>query len=291
MGTLNVLDHFARVLIDYGATHSVISHKFAQTFQPHPTSLSYELEFSMPRGEICYVSWENQGCPILVEDVVMSVSLVFLDIVDFDVILGMDWLHYNRAKLDCYDKVVTFHRPNMHIVTFVGERSGLKHGVITAMRARRLFSKGCQGYLAHVVLTEDITASMEDVRVVRHFLDVFPEDLPGLPPDREAIDLLPGTNPISLTPYRMALAELKELKTQLQELVDKGFIQPSTSPWRAPVLFVRKQDGTLRLCIDYRQLNRVTIKNCYPLPRIDDLFDKLRGACVFSKIDLRSGYY
>ncbi|KAB2607777.1 S ribonuclease [Pyrus ussuriensis x Pyrus communis] len=135
---------------------------------------------------------------------------------------------------------------------------------------------------------------VEDVRVVRHFPDVFPEDLPGLPPDRDmefTIELLPGTNPISLTPYRMAPVELRELKVQLQELVDKGFIQPSTSPWGAPVLFVRKKDGTLRLCIDYRQLNRVTIKNRYPLPRIDDLFDQLRGACVFSKIDLRSGYY
>ncbi|KAB2631036.1 S ribonuclease [Pyrus ussuriensis x Pyrus communis] len=135
---------------------------------------------------------------------------------------------------------------------------------------------------------------VEDVRVVRHFPDVFPEDLPGLPPDRDVeftIELLPGTNPISLTPYRMAPAELRELKVQLQELVDKGFIQPSTSPWGAPVLFVRKKDGTLRLCIDYRQLNRVTIKNRYPLPRIDDLFDQLRGACVFSKIDLRSSYY
>ena len=121
----------------------------------------------------------------------------------------------------------------MPIVTFVGERSGLKHGVITAMKAKRLLSKGCQGYLAHVVLTEETTTSVEDVGVVRHFLDVFPEDLPGLPPDREVeftIDLLPGTNPISLTPYRMAPAELRELKTQLQELVDKGFLFSQVLP-------------------------------------------------------------
>src|SRR5262249_38028824 len=105
------------------------------------------------------------------------------------------------------------------------------------------------------------------------------------------IELLPGTNPISITPYRMAPIELKELKVQLQDLLDKGFIRPSSSPWGAPVLFVKKKDGSLRLCIDYRQLNRVTVKNKYPLPRIDDLFDQLQGASHFSKIDLRSGYH
>ncbi|XP_070667994.1 uncharacterized protein [Malus domestica] len=135
---------------------------------------------------------------------------------------GMDWLHYNRARLDCYEKVVTFHRSGMPTVMFVGERSGLKHGVIIAMRARRLLSKGCKGYLVHVVLSEETTASVEDVGVVRHFLYVFPEELPDLPLDHEVeftIDLLPGTNPISLTLYRMAIAELRELKTQLQELL------------------------------------------------------------------------
>ena len=144
-------------------------------------------------------------------------------------------------------------------------------------------------------MLNDTTPSIEEeVRVIRHFLDVFPDDLPGLPPDRDVeftIDLLPGTDPISLTPNRIASAELTELKIQLHELIDKGFIQPSVFPWGAPVLFVQKKDRTLRLCIDYRQLNWVTIKNCYPLPRIDDLFDQLRGACVFLKIDLRSGYY
>ena len=117
---------------------------------------------------------------------------------------------------------------------------------------------------------------------------------PGLPPEREIdfpIDLVPSTAPISLPPYRMAPAELKELKTKLQEMVDRGFIRPSISPWGAPVLFMKKKDDTWRLCIDYRQLNKVTIRNKYPLPRIDDLFDQLQGTKVFSKIDLRSGYH
>jgi hypothetical protein len=129
---------------------------------------------------------------------------------------------------------------------------------------------------------------------VRDFVDVFLEELPGLPPDREiefTIDLLPGTGPISKAPYRMAPLELKELKEQLQELLDRGFIHPSVSPWGAPVLFVKKKDESMRLCIDYRELNKVTVKNRYPLPRIDDLFDQLHSSQVFSKIDLRSGYH
>ena len=105
------------------------------------------------------------------------------------------------------------------------------------------------------------------------------------------IDLEPGTRPISIPPYRMSPSELRELKAQLQELLSKGFIRPSASPWGAPILFVKKKDGSFRMCIDYRQLNKVTVKNKYPLPRIVDLCDQLLGACTFSKIDLRSGYH
>ena len=136
--------------------------------------------------------------------------------------------------------------------------------------------------------------SVSDIPTVSDFPDVFPEELPGLPPHREiefAIDVVPCATPASITPYKMAPLELKELKLQLQELLEKGFIRPSVSPWGAPVLFVKKKDGTLRLCIDYRQLNKLTIKNKYPLPRIDDLFDQLKGASIFSKIDLRSRYH
>ena len=126
------------------------------------------------------------------------------------------------------------------------------------------------------------------------FLDVFPDDIVGLPPEREVkftIDLIPGTEPISIPPYRMAPTELRVLKAQLKELLSKGFIQPSISPLGAPVLFVKKKDESLQLFIDYRKLNKVTIRNQYPLPRIDELFDQLQGSRVYSKIDLRSGYH
>ena len=132
------------------------------------------------------------------------------------------------------------------------------------------------------------------IRIVGEFPDVFPEELPGMPPDRDiefVIDLVPGTAPIYKRPYKMDANQLAELKEQLQELLDKGFIRPSSSPWGAPVIFVPKKDGTQRLCVDYRALNDVTIKNKYPLPDIQGLFDQLRGAHFFSKIDLRSGYH
>jgi hypothetical protein len=130
--------------------------------------------------------------------------------------------------------------------------------------------------------------------MVNEFSDVFPKELPGMPSDRDiefVIELKPGTTPIYKTPFRMITPELAELKEHIRELLEKGFIRPSSSPWGAPVIFVSKKDGTQRLCVDYHALNEVTVKNKYPLPRIDDLFDQLRGACVFSKINLRSGYH
>jgi hypothetical protein len=139
----------------------------------------------------------------------------------------------------------------------------------------------------------DVTSTL-DIRTVSEYPDVFPEELPGMPPDREiefVIELVPGAAPIFKRPYRMAANQLVELKEQLQELLDIGYIRPSSSPWGSPVIFVLKKGGTQRMCVDYHSLNEVTIKNMYPLPRIDDLFDQLKGACVFSKIDLRSGYH
>ncbi|GJR02244.1 putative reverse transcriptase domain-containing protein [Tanacetum coccineum] len=135
---------------------------------------------------------------------------------------------------------------------------------------------------------------LEDILVVREFLEVFLEDLPGLPPVRQVefqINLIPGATPVARAPYRLAPSEMQELSDQLQELSDRGFIRPSTSPWGAPILFVKKKDVYFRMCIDYRELNKLTIKNRYPLPRIDDLFDQLQCLSVYSNIDLRSGYH
>ncbi|GKF32139.1 putative reverse transcriptase domain-containing protein, partial [Tanacetum coccineum] len=147
-------------------------------------------------------------------------------------------------------------------------------------------------YHAVIVCAEKIVRIPfgDEILIVRE----FPEDLPGIPPTRQVefrIDLVPDATPVARAPYRLAPSEMKELTMQLHELTDKGFIRLSSSPWGAPVLFVKKKDGSMRLCIDYRELNKLTVKNRYPLPRIDDLFDQLQGSSIYSKIDLRSGYH
>ncbi|KAL0539586.1 hypothetical protein IC582_023802 [Cucumis melo] len=293
-GTLPVLGHYALVLFDSGSSHSFISSAFVSHARLEVEPLYQILSVSTPSGE-CMLSKEKvKACQIEIAGHVIEVTLIVLDMLDFDVILGMDWWAANHASIDCSRKEVTFNPPSMASFKFKGGGSKSLPQVISAIRASKLLSQGTWGILASVVDTREADVSLSSEPVVRDYPDVFPEELPGLPPHREvefAIELEPGTVPISRAPYRMAPAELKELKVQLQELLDKGFIRPSVSPWGAPVLFVKKKDGSMRLCIDYRELNKVTVKNRYPLPRIDDLFDQLQGATVFSKIDLRSGYH
>ncbi|KAL0544043.1 hypothetical protein IC582_019154 [Cucumis melo] len=293
-GTLPVLGHYALVLFDSGSSHSFISSAFVSHARLEVEPLHHVLSVSTPSGE-CMLSKEKvKACQIEIAGHVIEVTLIVLDMLDFDVILGMDWLAANHASIDCSRKEVTFNPPSLASFKFKGGGSKSLPQVISAIRASKLLSQGTWGILASVVDTREADVSLSSEPVVRDYPDVFPEELPGLPPHREvefAIELELGTVPISRAPYRMAPAELKELKVQLQELLDKGFIRPSVSPWGAPVLFVKKKDGSMRLCIDYRELNKVTVKNRYPLPRIDDLFDQLQGATVFSKIDLRSGYH
>ncbi|GJX42238.1 putative reverse transcriptase domain-containing protein [Tanacetum coccineum] len=200
----------------------------------------------------------------------------------FDVIIGMDWLVKHDVIIICGKKVVRIPYGNKTLIV-EGDKGGSRLKIISCIKARKYVEQGCHLFLAHVTKKKSKEKRMEDVPVIRDFPEVFLEKLPGLPPPRQVefrIDLVPGAAPVTRAPYRLALSEMKELSVQLQELLEKGYIHLSSSPWGAPVLFVRKKDGSFRMCIDYRELNKLTIKNHYPLPRIDYLFDQLQGSSV-----------
>ncbi|GJX90416.1 putative reverse transcriptase domain-containing protein [Tanacetum coccineum] len=219
----------------------------------------------------------------------------------FDAIISTDWLAKYQAIIVCAEKIVRIPWRNKTLIIHGdGSNQGnvTRLNIISCTKTQKYMEKGFPIFLAHVTAKEVEDKSekkrLEDVPIVKDFPYVFPEDLPGLPPTRQVefqIDLVPGAAPVARAPYRLAPSEMKELSEQLKELSDKGFIRPSSSPWGAPVLFVKKKDGSFRMCIDYRELNKLTVKNRYPLPRIDDLFDQLQGSSVYSKIDLRSGYH
>jgi hypothetical protein len=199
--------------------------------------------------------------------------MIILQNQDIDIILGMNWMYQRGAIIDALHRTIRLNLPDKK-----------SHLLIQLPIPKRTVERICATSVKEIC----------DITVVREFPDVFPDDLPVLPPDKEVefvIDLKPGTAPISRRAYKIPPNKLAELKVQLQELLKKGFIKPSSSLWEYPALFVKKKDQTLRMCVDYRPLNEVTIKNKYPLPRIDILFDQLAGAKVFSKIDLRSGYH
>jgi hypothetical protein len=210
--------------------------------------------------------------PIQLGSHIVKTTLLVLGLENVDIILGANWMTLHQVVLDVASRIV--------------EINSLFCGNFTLILPSQGSTQSCA-----LSMTE---LPLKKIPVVCEYADVFPDELLGMPPDRDiefTIELQPGTTPISKRPYRMPPTELAELKKQLQELLDKGFIRPSTSPWGCPALFVKKKDESLRLCIDYRPLNALTIKNKYPLPRIDVLFDQLVGAKVFSKTDLRSGYH
>lgn len=292
-GILPILTHPAYVLFDSGASLSFVSMVFVKKLKfSEPETCS--LPIALATGEIIACKVLYKDCPIEFCGVELLVDLIGLDMKEFDVILGMDWLSKYHARIDCRDQKVSIREPTGNWLAYKGVtvKPGVK--IVSTMRMRSYLRKGYEVFLCSVMDASKSEPDLSQIPIVREYPDVFPDEIPGMPPHRVidfCIDLVPGAAPISKAPYRMAPAELKELKSQLEELLNKGYIRPSVSPWGAPVLFVKKKDGTMRLCIDYRELNKVTIKNRYPLPRIDDLFDQLKGARIFSKIDLRSGYH
>ncbi|KAG7594042.1 Zinc finger CCHC-type [Arabidopsis thaliana x Arabidopsis arenosa] len=276
-----------------GATHCFVSPEMV-------TKGGFEKErntkYGMVRaadGQVMYPFGIVRDISVVVNGVDMPTDLIIVKLKKHDVILGMDWLGKYKAHIDCHRGRIQFEREE-GMLKFQGIRTTSGSLVISAIQAERMLEKGCEAYIATITTNEvGANAELKDIPIANEFTDVF-EAVRGLPPDRSdpfTIELEPGTTPISKAPYRMAPAEMAELKKQLEELLDKGFIRPSSSPWGAPVLFVKKKDGSFRLCIDYRGLNKVTVKNKYPLPRIDELLDQLRGARWFSKIDLASGYH
>ncbi|GKB98892.1 putative reverse transcriptase domain-containing protein [Tanacetum coccineum] len=271
----------ARVLYDSGAIVSFVSFEFSKNLSTPPSKLPFPLEVKIAGNEIVVVSKVYRDVEIEIEDSVFRIDLIPIILGALDIVIGMDWLDRYNANILCSQKLVrVVNLLGREIIIYGDKRKG-KFKLCSMMKARKYLSRGCQAYMAHVIDTNFV-------------LDVFLEDLSGISPERQVefrIDLIPGATPIAKTPYRLAPSEMKELMSQLQELLDKGFIRPSSSPWGAPILFVKKKDGSMRMCIDYRELNKVTVKNVYPLPRIDDLFDQLQGARWFSKIDLRSGYH
>ncbi|GJV54678.1 reverse transcriptase domain-containing protein [Tanacetum coccineum] len=257
-----------------GDLKRVLYSAFTHFIDIAPATLNSSYEIELADGKVVSTNTILRSCTLVLCNHVFKIDLLPTRLGSFDVIIGMDWLAYQQALIDCYEKIVRIPLPNGKILEVQSERPKKDLRPLACIKADE--------------------KKLDDIRVVRDFPEVFLNDLLGLPLVREIefrIDLIPGASPVVRSPYRLSHSEMFELSNQLKELQEKGFIRPSHSPWGAPVLFVKKKDGSMRMCIDYRELNKLTIKNRYPLPRIDDLFDQLQGACCFSKIDLRSGYH
>jgi hypothetical protein len=282
------------ILIDSGASHSYIDPKMVESLQLPRRKHGKSWLVQLATGARRKVNEMVKSCLIDMNGLNTKADLNILPLGSYDCLIGMDWLDQHHTLLDCHNKAFTCLDEEGKLRKVQGIPRAVTIREISALQLKKCYRKGCQIIAAHLAETpKDKVPNLEDYAVLEDFEDVFKE-VPRLPPRRDidfSINLMPGAVPVSKTPYRMSTPELKELQMQLEELLKKGYIRPSVSPWGAPVLFVRKKDGTLRLCIDFRQLNKVTVKNKYPLPRIDDLFDQLKDAKIFSKIDLRSGYH
>ncbi|GKC63150.1 putative reverse transcriptase domain-containing protein [Tanacetum coccineum] len=299
-GTFLINNVYASVLFDTGADRSFVSYAFSKYIDIHPTTLDTNYSVELADYKSLTASTILRGCTLNLQNHLFKIDLLPIELGSFDVIIGIDWMAEHCAEVVCYEKYIRVPYGNDMLIV-QGERSGVKNKlrleVISSIRTQKYIDQGCQVFLIQIIKEEETKipeSRIEDVPVVRDFPEVFPGELSGLPPTRQIefhIELIPEATPVARAPYRLAPTEMKELAEQLKELSNKGFIRPSSSPWEAPILFVKKKDGSFRMCIDYCELNKLTVKNLYPLPRIDDLFDQLQGSSIYSKIDLSSGYH
>ncbi|GJX37374.1 putative reverse transcriptase domain-containing protein [Tanacetum coccineum] len=273
-GTFLLNNHYASILFDTGADRSFISTAFSSLINIAPTLLENNYDVKIANGKIVGIDTIIRGCTLNFLDHPFNIDLMHVELDSFDVIIGMDWLRKYHAVIVCDEKLVQIPYGNETLIFHGNESNNGRESqltIISCLKAQEYMAKGCQIFLVQISAKKE-----EDKSEGKKLKD---------------IDLIPGAAPVARAPYRLVPSEMKELSEQLQELSDKGFIRPSFSPWGAPVLFFKKKDGSFRMCIDYRELNKITVKNRYPLSRIDDLFDQLQGSSIYSKIDLRSGYH
>ncbi|GKC26636.1 putative reverse transcriptase domain-containing protein [Tanacetum coccineum] len=241
-GTFTLNNHFATTLFDSGADYSFVSTTFIPLLGLEPSELGFKYEIEIASGQLVEIDKVIKGCKLEIEGHVFDIDLIPFGHGSFDMIIGMDWLSNYKAEIICHEKVVRIPLPDGKVLRVVGKRLEEKAILLRSSKAS--------------------DKKQEEIAMEIEF----------------RIELIPRATPIAKSPYRLAPSEMEELFGQLKELQDKGFIRPSSSPWGATVLFVKKKDGSFRMCIDYRELNKLTVKNRYPLPRIGDLFDQLQGS-------------
>jgi hypothetical protein len=282
------------ILIDLGASHIYIDPKMVESFHFPRRNLGKSWLVQLATRAKRKVNEVVKSCVMDMNGLNTRTYLNIFPLGSYDFLIGMDWLDQHHAILDFHNKKFTCLDEDENLRKVQGIPRELTIREISALQLKKCYRKGCQIFAGHMEEThKDKVPNLEDYAVLKEFEDVFRE-IPGLPPKRYinlSINLMPGVAPVSKNPYIMSTPELKELQMQLEELLKKGYIRPCVSTWGDRILFVKNKDGTLRLCIDFRQLNKVTVKNKYPLPRIDDLFDQLKDAKIFSKIDIRSEYH
>ncbi|GKE87786.1 putative reverse transcriptase domain-containing protein, partial [Tanacetum coccineum] len=292
---------YASILFDTGSDRSFVSTAFSSQIDITPSTLDHYYDVELADGRIIRLNAIIRGCTLNFLNHSFNIDLMPVELGSLDIIISMDWLAKYQVVIVCAEKIVCIPWGNETLIVHGDESNRgneTRLNIISCTKTRKYILKGCPIFFAHVTTKDTEEKSkekrLEDVPIVQDFPKVFPKDLSGIPPNRKVefrIDLVPGAALVARAPYRLVPSEMKELSEQLKELSDKGFIRTNSSPWGAPVLFIKKKDGSFRMCIDYRELSKLTMKNRYPLPRIDDLFDQLQGSSVYSKIDLRSGYH